>query len=168
MQHDFSDLEPFLLGIGDKDAFAAHFLSFLDLGEVVNDNSHKEIDDELAADDHVSDKVNDHYGLVVLLWLLVDSGRVDSVIHYSHPALGGHHLEQHGERVDHVVEIHLSILPLAIVVQTVLLCEDMLVYEVLVKALATIELAFEQVYSHDSVNQQDQSSNSEDISHERY
>ena len=149
------------LGFGEEDIAE---LLLLDFVEVVDDDADEEVEDELRADDHVADEEERGVDLVVLLGLLVHTHRVHARPHHRQPALSRHHLEQSHHGRQDVVKVRSCVFPASAQVQAVLLLLHTQ-QQLFRKALARVESALVEVYSHYRKNHQEKQANHQHVCH---
>jgi hypothetical protein len=79
--------------------------SFFNSVEVIDNHTHKKINDKLTTDDHEGYKIDYKPGVVVLLGLHVNANAIDSVVHYICPTFGGSHLKESAHRLKTIIKV---------------------------------------------------------------
>jgi hypothetical protein len=108
---NFLNLYPRLLLVCHK--HTSKLLFFFDFIEVIYDNSNKQIDYELTANDHECANVYDGPYSGIFFWLHFNAHAINTVPHDISPSLCCHHLEQSKESYQDIVKVSINIVPFA-------------------------------------------------------
>ena len=106
-------LHPHLLRLGHRRRGAVSGLA-AELREVVQDDTHEEVEDEEVGHHLKRDKEKRDGRIMVTLGSQLGRSRVHAVVHHSRPALRGAHLEERLHGVEDVVEVHVVALPFSL------------------------------------------------------
>jgi hypothetical protein len=116
----------------------------------------------LRSYDHESCEVNDSWDIVIVFGLLIYSDTINSAIHHINPTFCRSHLEKIEHGTQHIVKVSISIPPMASSIQTVLLGYDVVHAEV---SYTMVECTFEEAYTHDGENQNEERAYKKHIGH---
>ncbi len=140
---------PFLLDFpGSLSSAHSLFLSLLlgaALVKILNDHAYEHVQHKEADQQQKRDKVDEHPLVVVLFRLHINAHRVDSRVHYLHPAVLARQDEQRHQRLAEVVEVVLGVEPLVSLIRQTVLFRHHVLY---VLACTVVELALEQLKTH--------------------
>jgi len=157
----------------------SQLLLFFDQVEIIYNNSYKEIDDKLRANNHESQEEYYCGKVSVFLWLISDPIAVDSIVHDIDPSFSGHHLEQVEHSVDDVIKVGILVLPNSPSTSNALcfILHSIVAYEgpsVNTNSRcycgvfdAVVEHSLKEADAHDSKDEDKQETNEEHIRHRR-
>ena len=119
--HLLFSLDPFLL-VTCHQSIATH--PVLESVELVNDYSHKQIQDENVPNNDERDEVKRNHLVIVVFGLLTNVNTIDAFVHYLKPALRRDGLIQNELGLEYIVEVLIAIFPNATALDAVLLIYD--------------------------------------------
>mmetsp|Transcript_58870 Transcript_58870/g.188084 ORF Transcript_58870/g.188084 Transcript_58870/m.188084 type:complete len:358 (+) Transcript_58870:926-1999(+) len=83
------------------------------LGVVIDDHAHQQVDPEKGPKEHKQEHVHGHPRLLVHLRHAVDPHSVHALVAYNHPVVQSGHHEEREDRVPHVIEVEIHSVPAA-------------------------------------------------------
>ena len=127
------------------------------LVESVDNNSHKQVEDEERSKDEVDYKEQDVDDGMVSLLNLIDLCGVKSIPHHIYPPLSGHHIEHGDHGIAHIVKVLLIPEPVATIVHTVPLRDNLVLNRLWdVSHVTVVKLSLEESDSLDTKQHQNQ------------
>jgi len=110
-QADLLNFNPAFLLFCNK--HITQFFSLLNCVEVVNDHTNKQVNDELASNNHEGNEEDDDGDISILLWLKANTTAINTAIHNLNPSFTSCHLEKRVHSIKDIVEVIVFINPFA-------------------------------------------------------